>query len=482
MQLNKILKGIEVLDINGSIDSEICDITLDSRKCSTGSLFIAAVGSKSDGHDYIESAIKAGASAVIYQEGEFKGGDATYIKVPDSRKAAGLAASRFYGNPSSKFNLVGVTGTNGKTTTATLLYHLFTSLGYYCGLISTIANYIGEEKFETEYTTPDAIALNKLMALMAERGCEYCFMEVSSHALDQERVYGLQFRGAIFSNLTHDHLDYHNTFLEYLYCKKRLFDNLPKNAFALINLDDKNGEVMVQNCKATVKRYSCRTIADFNCKIVEETIEGMMLAIGNNRFWTQFIGAHNAYNLLAVYATAILLGADRDEVLVKMSLLKAVAGRLEYVRGGNEITAIVDYAHTPDALENVLKTLRSTAKERQLICVFGCGGNRDKSKRPEMGVIATKYADQVIVTSDNPRFEDPDAIINDIRNGLNKAEKAKSLFITDRREAIRTAIMMAPKGAVILVAGKGHENYQIVGGEKHHFDDKEIISETFEQL
>lgn len=317
---------------------------------------------------------------------------------------------------------------------------------------------------------------------MAERGCEYCFMEVSSHALDQERVYGLQFRGAIFSNLTHDHLDYHNTFLEYLYCKKRLFDNLPKNAFALINIDDKNGEVMVQNCKANVKRYSCRTIADFNCKIVEESIEGMMLAIGNNRFWTQFIGAHNAYNLLAVYATAILLGADRDEVLIKMSLLKAVAGRLEYIRGGNEITAVVDYAHTPDALENVLKTLRSTARDRQLICVFGCGGNRDKSKRPEMGIIATKYADKVIVTSDNPRFEDPDAIINDIRNGLNKAEKAKSLFITDRREAIRTAIMMAPKGAVILVAGKGHENYQIVGGEKHHFDDKEIISETFEQL
>ncbi len=482
MQLNKILQGIEVLDISGSISNEIRDITLDSRKCSAGSLFIAAVGSKSDGHDYIESAIKAGASAVIYQEGEHKGGDATYIKVPDSRKAAGLAASRFYGNPSSKFNLVGVTGTNGKTTTATLLYNLFTSLGYYCGLISTIANYIGEEKFETEHTTPDAIALNKLMALMAERGCEYCFMEVSSHALDQERVYGLQFRGAIFSNLTHDHLDYHNTFLEYLHCKKRLFDNLPKTAFALINIDDKNGEVMVQNCKATVKRYSCRTIADFNCKIVEESIEGMMLAIGNNRFWTRFIGAHNAYNLLAVYATAILLGADRDEVLVKMSLLKAVAGRLEYVRGGNEITAIVDYAHTPDALENVLKTIRLTARGREVICVFGCGGNRDKSKRPEMGVIAAKYADKVIVTSDNPRFEDPDAIINDIRNGLNAAEKKKSLFITDRKEAIRTAIMMASKGAVILVAGKGHENYQIVGGEKHHFDDKEIISETFEQL
>ncbi len=482
MQLNKILKGLEVLEINGSTSTEVGDITLDSRKCREGSLFIAAVGSKSDGHDYIENAIKAGASAVIYQEGEHKGGDATYIKVSDSRKAAGLAASNFYGNPSSKFNLVGVTGTNGKTTTATLLYNLFTSLGYYCGLISTIANYIGEEKFETEYTTPDAIALNRLMALMVERGCEYCFMEVSSHALDQERVYGLQFRGAIFSNLTHDHLDYHKTFLEYLHCKKRLFDNLPKNAFALINIDDKNGEVMVQNCKATVKRYSCRTLADFNCKIVEESIEGMLLAIGNNQFWTQFIGGHNAYNLLAVYATALLLGADKDEVLVKMSLLKAVAGRLEYISGGNEITAVVDYAHTPDALENVLKTLRSTAQGRHLICVFGCGGDRDKGKRPEMGVIAAKYADKVIVTSDNPRFEDPDAIINDIRNGLNTAQRAKSLFITDRREAIRAAIMMAPKGAVILVAGKGHENYQIVGGEKHHFDDKEIISEAFEQL
>ncbi len=482
MKLNEILKGLEVLDIKGSKSIEISDITLDSRKCSAGSLFIAAVGTKADGHDYIESAVKAGASAIIYQEGEYSGEEATYIKVPDSRKAAGLAASNFYGNPSSKLNLIGVTGTNGKTTTATLLYNLFTSLGYYCGLISTIANYIGKEKFETAHTTPDAIALNKLMFLMVESGCEYCFMEVSSHALDQERVYGLQFKGAIFSNLTHDHLDYHKTFLEYLQCKKRLFDNLPKKAFALINIDDKNGEVMVQNCRANIKRYSCRTLADFNCKILEESLEGMMLAIGNDRFWTQFIGAHNAYNLLAVYATAVLLGADRDEVLIKMSMLQAVAGRLEYIRGGNEITAIVDYAHTPDALENVLKTIRLTARGREVICVFGCGGNRDKSKRPEMGVIAAKYADKVIVTSDNPRFEDPDAIINDIRNGLNNAERAKSLFITDRREAIRTAIMMAPKGAVVLVAGKGHENYQIIGGEKHHFDDKEIISETFEQL
>ena len=462
----------------------ISSIETDSRKCTPGSLFVAVAGNAADGHKFIPKAIENGAVAVVYQnEGSFeKQSGITYIKAESSRKALATLASRFYGEPSTKLNLVGVTGTNGKTTTATLLYRLFTSMGYACGLISTIANYVGSRKIHTEHTTPDPLELNALLSEMVDAGCEYCFMEVSSHAIDQDRVAALKFRGGIFSNLTHDHLDYHKTFAAYRDCKKAFFDSLGKDAFALVNIDDANGEVMVQNCKAHIYRYSCTKMADFKCRLMEETMDGMQLTIDGTQVWTRFIGAHNAYNLLAVYAAAVLLGAPKDEVLTLLSGMKAVEGRLEYIKGGDGLTAVVDYAHTPDALENVLKTLRDAARGEYLICVFGCGGDRDKTKRPEMGQIAAKYADRVVVTSDNPRTEQPEDIINDIRFGMSAADRAKSVFITDRAEAIRSALLFAPKGAVILVAGKGHEDYQIIGTVKHHFDDKEVIREAFSSI
>ena len=462
----------------------ISSIETDSRKCTPGSLFVAVAGNAADGHKFIPKAIENGAVAVVYQnEGSFeKQSGITYIKAESSRKALATLASRFYGEPSTKLNLVGVTGTNGKTSTATLLYRLFTSMGYACGLISTIANYVGSRKIHTEHTTPDPLELNALLSEMVDAGCEYCFMEVSSHAIDQDRVAALKFRGGIFSNLTHDHLDYHKTFAAYRDCKKAFFDSLGKDAFALVNIDDANGEVMVQNCKAHIYRYSCTKMADFKCRLMEETMDGMQLTIDGTQVWTRFIGAHNAYNLLAVYAAAVLLGAPKDEVLTLLSGMKAVEGRLEYIKGGDGLTAVVDYAHTPDALENVLKTLRDAARGEYLICVFGCGGDRDKTKRPEMGQIAAKYADRVVVTSDNPRTEQPEDIINDIRSGMSAADRAKSVFITDRAEAIRSALLFAPKGAVILVAGKGHEDYQIIGTVKHHFDDKEVIREAFSSI
>lgn len=483
MKLKEILNGIETISVSGCTDKEIDLITFDSRKCRKGSMFIAVCGAEADGHKFIPDAISAGVSAVICQEGYDGSCDgATFIKVKNSRIALALAAANFYGHPSEKLNLVGITGTNGKTTTVTLLYNLFNSLGYCCGLISTIANYVNGRKLHTDNTTPDPVTLNSLMAQMVEEGCEYCFMEVSSHSIDQDRITGLKFKIAIFSNLTHDHLDYHKTFAAYRDCKKRFFDELPSDAYALTNIDDRNGEVMVQNTSAAVKRYACHSMADFQCRIIEESIEGMLINIDGTRIWSRFIGRHNAYNLLAVYSTAILLGAKKEEVLVKMSALGPVAGRLEYIKGGKDITAVVDYSHTPDALENALTTLREAGPDRMLICVFGCGGDRDRSKRPEMGVIATKYADRVIVTSDNPRREDPQEIINEIRSGMDARARAKSLFITDRKEAIRSAVMTAPEGAIILVAGKGHEDYQIIGTTKYHFDDKEVIAEAMNEL
>ena len=483
MKLTDILKGIECTGIAGDTSVEISGITSDSRTCTKGSLFIAVCGTAVDGHDFIGRAVEAGAAAVIYQNGSFdENAGITFVKVDDSRRALALAADNWYGHPSGKINLVGITGTNGKTTTVTLLYNLFTSLGWSCGLISTIANYIDGDRFPATHTTPDPLSLNALLAKMVEHGCNYCFMEVSSHAIDQERIAGLEFKVAIFSNLTHDHLDYHKTFAAYRDCKKRFFDCLPKDAFALVNIDDRNGEVMVQNTRAKIKTYACKRMADFRCKIIEESLEGMLVSMDGTQLWTRFIGAHNAYNLLAVYSTAMLLGAKSEEVLVKMSALGPVAGRLDFLRGGEDLTAVVDYSHTPDALENALKTLRDTAKDRCLVCVFGCGGNRDRTKRPEMGAIAAKYADKVVVTSDNPRKEDPEAIIAEIKAGMDIKARAKSLFITDRREAIRTALMTAPQGAVILVAGKGHEDYQIIGEVKTHFDDKEVIAETFEEI
>ena len=481
-RLSDILEGIAIVNARGNQDVAVSNITFDSRKCVGGSVFVAVNGTEADGHRFIPNAIAAGAAAVIYQDGEVEAAGVTAIKVADSRKALAIMADNFYDHPSSKLELVGITGTNGKSTTVTLLYDLFTALGYCCGLFSTIVNKIGGEEIPADHTTPDPVSLNAMLAMMAERGCQYCFMEISSHSLAQDRVAGLKFRGGIFSNITHDHLDYHKTFAEYLRCKKLFFDNMPQDAFALTNLDDRNGEVMVQNTKAQIKTYSCHRMADFRCKIVEEGLDGMLLEMDGRQFWSKFIGAHNAHNLLAVYSTAVLLGADKEEILVKMSALGCVPGRLEYIRGGRDLTVAVDYAHTPDGLENVLKTLREAGRDRQLICLFGCGGNRDRTKRPEMGVIATKYADRVFVTSDNPRKENPEDIIADIRAGLDAGMRAKSIFITDRREAIRTAVMTAQEGAVILVAGKGHEDYQIIGETKYHFDDREVVREVLNEI
>jgi UDP-N-acetylmuramoyl-L-alanyl-D-glutamate--2,6-diaminopimelate ligase len=481
MLLSKLLENTGFTTVKGNVGLEIGSIVFDSRKCLPGSLFVAINGYEQDGHKYIPAAIAAGASAVIYQEGEAPEGVAA-VKVENSRKALAVVAANFYDHPSRKLNLIGITGTNGKTTTVTLLYHLFTGLGYNCGLLSTIENRIGSERIEADHTTPDPVETNFLLKEMCDRGCEYCFMEVSSQAAGQDRTYALDFRGAIFSNITHDHLDYHKTFAEYLRCKKLFFDYLPKTAFALTNVDDRNGETMVQNTRAEVYTYSCRTAADFQCRILESGMDGMLLRMNGQEVWTRFIGTHNAYNLAAVYGTAILLGADGTEVLENISRLEPVKGRMEYVKGPNGVTAVVDYAHTPDALKNVLGTLRNIGRETALICVFGCGGDRDKTKRPEMGAIVSQYADKMIVTSDNPRTEDPEAIIEDIKAGIPVTAKKKALYIADRREAIRIALMMAPKNSIVLIAGKGHEDYQIIGKTKHHFDDREIINETFNML
>lgn len=479
MEISAILEGVDTIGNipAGNVECICCD----SRNCTPGSLFVAVRGAEADGHNYISKAVENGAGYVVCEEiPQGAPAAAEYIIVRESRKAVARIAANFHDNPSHKLMVVAVTGTNGKTSIATLLYKLFTRLGYCCGLLSTIANYVGEKRYETENTTPGPVELNALLAQMADAGCEFCFMEASSHAIHQQRIEGIKFAGAIFTNLTHDHLDYHKTFANYLACKKALFDNLPKEAFALTNADDRNGEVMVQNTKAQVSTYSCRNWADFKTRILEKTIEGMLLNINGKEVWCRFIGMHNAANLTAVYGTAMLLGAKEEEVITAMSTLTSVAGRLEYFKGEDDIIAAVDYAHTPDALENVLKTLKDLEPCGDLICVFGCGGNRDKTKRPEMGAIATKYSGRVIVTSDNPRFEDPNEIIADIKAGMDIKGKAKSLFIPDRSEAIRTAILTARPGSIVLVAGKGHEDYQIINGVKHHLDDKEIIKEAFQ--
>jgi UDP-N-acetylmuramoyl-L-alanyl-D-glutamate--2,6-diaminopimelate ligase len=402
--------------------------------------------------------------------------------VKNSRRALALAADAFYDHPSRKLTLVGITGTNGKTTTVTLLYNLFRSLGYQCGLLSTIANYVGDERLETENTTVDPVTLNSLLARMVDKGCEYCFMEVSSIGVEQDRVTGLQFALGIFSNLTHDHLDYHKTFAEYLRCKKLFFDNLPAEAIALVNADDKNGPVMVQNTAARVVTYSVRGLADHTARILEQSFDGMQLKIDGVETWCRLIGTHNAYNLLAIYSAAVCLGAKPEETLIALSRLGSAPGRLENLRGPKGLAVVIDYAHTPDALENVLKTLREVAQDRQLICLFGCGGDRDKTKRPEMGAVAGRLADRIFITSDNSRSERTEDIIEDIKGGLDAAALARTVCIADRREAIRTAILLAPKGATILLAGKGHETYQILGGVKSHFDEREIVLETFKTL
>ena len=479
-------------------------ITADSRKVIPGALFVAVRGYASDGHDYIQAAIEKGATGIICEripEGMEAFSSALlrstvrvnapenasipsveFEVVENSRKALAMAADEFYGHPSRKLKLVGITGTNGKTTTVTLLYRLFMGMGYNCGLLSTIANYVGEERLETENTTADPVTINSLMAKMVEKGCEYCFMEVSSIGVEQDRVTGLEFAMGIFSNLTHDHLDYHKTFAEYLRCKKLFFDTLPKTAVALINTDDKNGPVMVQNTAAKVVTYSVKGLADHTARVLEQSFDGMLLRIDGTDTWCRLIGEHNAYNLLAIYSAAICLGMPKEETLVALSALGQAPGRLENLRGPKGISVVVDYAHTPDAMENVLKTLRAIAPERQLICLFGCGGDRDRTKRPEMAEVAERLADRIVVTSDNPRTEEPQAIIDEILKGLSPAAMAKTLVICDRREAIRTAILTAPENATVLLAGKGHETYQIIGKEKKHFDEKEIVNDVFKLL
>ena len=482
MVLKELIKNIRTLNITGSTEKEITGVNIDSRRIETGHLFVAMKGTQTDGHAYIGKAITQGAAAILCEDmSESTVDGVTYIQVESTEDVVGEVATTFYGDPSRHLKLVGVTGTNGKTTIATLLYNMFRKLGYKCGLLSTVCNYIEDEQIPADHTTPDPIALNQLLSRMVQAGCQYAFMECSSHAIAQKRIGGLKFAGGIFTNLTRDHLDYHKTFENYRDAKKAFFDGLPKGAFAITNADDKNGMVMVQNTKATVKTYSTRSMADFRAKILECHFGGMYLEIDGREVGVQFIGKFNVSNLLAVYGAAIMLGEKPDNVLLVMSTLKSVSGRLDPVHSPEGYTAIVDYAHTPDALENVLKAIHEVLNGKgQVITVCGAGGNRDKGKRPLMAQEAVKQSDKVIITSDNPRFEEPQAIIDDMLAGLTAQQMKKVISIVDRKEAIRTACMMAQKGDVILVAGKGHENYQEVCGVKHHFDDKEVLKEVFE--
>ena len=482
MKLEEIIQGVAIEEIKGDILKEIKGIHIDSRLVEEGDMFVAVKGTQTDGHAYIEKAIEKGAIAIVCETlPEHINEQLTYIKVNHTEDLVGKLATTFYGNPTSKLKLIGVTGTNGKTTIATLLYNMFRKFGYKVGLISTVCNYIDGEAIPTEHTTPDPITLNKLLGRMADEGCKYAFMEVSSHAVAQKRIGGLKFAGGIFTNLTRDHLDYHKTVDNYLKAKKAFFDGLTKDAFALVNLDDKNGLVMTQNTKAKVCTYSLRSLSDFKGKVLEDGFEGMLLDINNIEVFVQFIGRFNAANLLAVYGTACLLGKKPEDVLVALSTLRPVSGRFDSLRSSQGYTAIVDYALTPDALVNVLDTIQEVLNGKgKVITVVGAGGNRDKGKRPIMAQEATKKSDRVIITSDNPRFEEPQDIINDMLAGLGKDDLKKVISIVDRKEAIKTACMLAQTGDVILVAGKGHENYQDIKGVKHHFDDKEVIREIFD--
>ena len=478
-QLSELLSSTAVVQFVTSSDPQIGALEYDSRKIKAGDCFFAVRGTQSDGHNYIASAIESGAVAVVCQElPQQLNDEVCYIVVEDSNKAMADMAAAFYDYPSEELELVGVTGTNGKTTVATLLCDLFQLLGHKAGLISTVVYRVGEREIASTHTTPDAIRLNAMLREMVDEGCDYCFMEVSSHSVVQERIRGLKFAGGIFTNLTHDHLDYHGTFAEYIKAKRLFFDALPKSAFALTNIDDRNGEVMVQNAVAKVSRYSLRSMADFRCKVLEMLFDGMLLDVCDREVWVQLLGRFNAYNLLAVYGTATLLGKSSDEVLQAMSALRKVNGRFEPMRSESGITAIVDYAHTPDALENVIATINDIRREGQkLIVVCGCGGDRDATKRPEMGRIASREADIAIFTSDNPRTENPEAILDQMEAG--KYEGSRTLRISDRAQAIHTAVMLAAAGDIILVAGKGHETYQIIGTEKRHFDDREVLAEAF---
>ncbi len=478
-KIEEILHYTPVGAVHGDPETEIGGLTYDSRNVRPGDCFFAIRGTQSDGHDYIPMAVGKGAAAVVCEQLPAEPAEGVaYVVVPDSAGAMADLAAAFYGFPSRELKLVGITGTNGKTTTVTLLYDLVRALGYRAGLISTVVYKVDGREIEATHTTPDPIRLNAMMREMADAGCEFCFMECSSHAIVQERTRGLDFAGGIFSNITHDHLDYHKTFAEYIRAKKRFFDGLPKGAFALTNADDRNGMVMVQNTAAAVSTYSLREMADFRCKIIEMHVDGMLLRIDGQELWTGLLGRFNAYNLVAVYGAAVLLGLDRGEVLRVLSTLHPVSGRFEIVRAGNGTVAVVDYAHTPDALENVLRTIEEIrTPAQQLIVVCGCGGDRDRTKRPEMARIAVKYASTAIFTSDNPRHESPEAILDEMVAGLQPGTRC--VRITDRAEAIRTAVLLSHPGDILLVAGKGHETYQILGDVKHHFDDREEVRKAF---
>lgn len=481
MLLNQLLQAIQPLSVHGNREVEITNIQIDSRKVENGGLFMAVRGTQTDGHTYIDAAIERGAVAVLCEElpQQLTAG-VTFVQVSDSEEATGYLATAFYGDPSKHLKLVGVTGTNGKTTIATLLYETFRKLGHKVGLLSTVCNYIDGVAIPTSHTTPDPITLNELLGRMVSEGCEYAFMEVSSHAVAQKRIAGLCFAGGIFTNLTRDHLDYHGSVENYLKAKKLFFDGLPADAFSLTNLDDRNGAVMTQNTRSKVCTYSLRSMADFKGRIIESHFEGMLLDFNGHELAVQFIGRFNASNLLAVFGATVLLGKEPEEALVTISTLRPVAGRFDAIRSPKGYTAIVDYAHTPDALTNVLGAIQGVlGKGGEIITVVGAGGNRDKGKRPLMAKEAAKNSHRVIITSDNPRFEEPQDIVNDMMAGLDEDDKRKTLCIVDRREAIRTACMLAKEGDVILIAGKGHENYQEIEGVKHHFDDKEEALAAF---
>lgn len=482
--LKDILYKVALTEVIGVTDIPVSSVQFDSRKIKEDSLFIAAKGTAVDGHDYIEQTIKNGAKAIVCEElpkRTYEG--ITYLKVKDSGEALGIIASNFYDQPSSKLKLVGITGTNGKTTTATLLYKLFIKLGYKTGLLSTVKNQINEKAFPATHTTPDALALNEMLSEMVAEGCSYCFIEVSSHAIVQKRIAGLSFAGGVFTNITHDHLDFHKTFNAYIKAKKKFFDDLPSSAFALVNKDDSHGLVMLQNTKAKKKTFALKNPADYKCKIIENTFSGLDLILDGREIWIKLIGAFNAYNALGIYAVAVLLGENKEETLKALSSLDAVEGRFQYTKAPNGTIGVVDYAHTPDALANVLSTLHEVrANKEKIITVVGCGGDRDKTKRPIMASIACEKSDKLILTSDNPRSEDPAEIIHQMEKGLSLLCKKKSLSITDRKEAIKTACQLAQRGDIILLAGKGHEKYQEIKGVKHPFDDMEILTETLNLL
>ncbi|RYY57094.1 MAG: UDP-N-acetylmuramoyl-L-alanyl-D-glutamate--2,6-diaminopimelate ligase [Chitinophagaceae bacterium] len=481
MLLRDILYKVPIRSVNGSTETEIIDIQIDSRRVTKGSLFVAVRGAAADGHAFIETAISNGAVAIVGENESGTNSNVVYVQVEHSAHAAGIMAHNFYGQPSESLKLVGVTGTNGKTTVATLLFKLFGALGHKCGLLSTVENRIGDDIIEATHTTPDAVSLNQLLRRMLDEGCGFVFMEVSSHAVRQGRIAGLSFAGGLFTNITHDHLDYHKTFDEYIRVKKMFFDSLPSSAFAISNADDKRGTVMLQNTHAKRHLYSLRTLADFKGKIVENSLGGLVMSINDQEVHFRMIGEFNAYNLLVVYGAATCLGEDKQEVLRCLSMLTGAEGRFDYsVSPKERVIAIVDYAHTPDALLNVLTTIQKLKKGfEQVITVVGCGGDRDKTKRPVMADVACEHSDRVIFTSDNPRSEDPAQIIRDMEEGLPAAARRKYISIVDRREAIKTAISLAGKDDIILIAGKGHEKYQDIKGVKSHFDDKEIVQDMF---